>query len=135
MNLKQIADNDPGGAVDDAFNAMSSEMTHGNGQRLLTDQSIANDLGLIRGVAIMTAIEQAVSDGVLPSRIIRWIEGHGIDVNHADTQSTLESLEISEYITTDQRNAIIALGHEPKFPGLTLSDLQKARRLRIEGKI
>ena len=135
MNFKFIADNDPGGELDAAYRSMSTETISGTGKVLLTDQSIANDLGLVVGITITEGIEQAVADGELPARIIRWLEGDGIDVNHVDTQATLVSLHIGGYISEAHKNALIALGDDLAYPGLTKSQLDKARRLRSEGKV
>lgn len=135
MSLKEFADNDPGGDLNAAYLTMTAQTVPGTQERLLSDLSIANALGLSAAVAIMSGIQQAVTDGAMDARVVRWLETGGVDINHADTQASLTALAAGGYITTSQKDALIAIGYEPAYPGLTLSQLDKARRLRAEGKI
>ena len=135
MDYKFIADNDPGGDLQSAFNVMSTEMTDSTEKKLITDSMLAREIGLVDANAVMDGIERAVSEGVLPQRVVRWIETQGIDINFQDTRDTLLFLQQGDYITEDLRLKVLTLSKVPKYQGITLADIEKARLLRAQGKV
>lgn len=134
MELKLIADNDPGGTLSDAFDTMAAETVETTSENMVSDIDMAAKLGLGTANAILTALQSAIDAAVLPARVMRWLESSGIDVNHPETQAILDSL-VPTYLSTGQVAALKALGNTPKYPGLTIGQLDKARRLRAEGKV
>lgn len=133
-DYKSIADNDPGGDAQAAFEALKGMKQNSNENVMITDLSMANRLGFTVANEILDGIQMAIDANQISSRVMRWIETVGIDVNNSDSVAQIDALVVAGLITTDHKTALLNLGKEFMFPGITKSDVEKARRLRSEGK-
>ena len=126
VNYKLIADNDPGGDLQTAFNSLASETIITTPETMITYRKIAARVSLTATAELETAIS------ALPLWVNKALQTDGIDVNDAQTAAVLSSL-----VSTETASSIIALGQisTPKYQGLKLGHLQNAREMRAEGKI
>lgn len=126
VNYKLIADNDPGGDLETAFNTLASETVITTPETMITYRKIAASVSL----TATAELEQAIS--ALPLWVNKALQTDGIDVNDPQTAAALSSL-----VSTETAASIIALGKisTQKYPGLKLGHLQNAREMRAEGKI
>lgn len=134
MNWTQIANGDPGGTIDQAFASMSAETIPNTLEKRVTDVDMARDMGFSQTNNFLSGLQAAIDASAIPQRVMRWIETVGLDVNNAQVATVLGSLATSGYITNAQVTAVLALGRVAKYPGLQKWHIEKARRLRLEGK-
>lgn len=133
MNWTFIADNDPGGDLATAYAAMSAETVASSEEVRVTDIDMAREAGFGQANNFLDGLQDAANASAIPQRVMRWIENPGIDVNNSQVVSVLNGL-VPTYVSQAQVDALLALGRVPKYPGLRQEDLEKARRLRSEGK-
>lgn len=135
---KTLADADPGGDLQAAYEAMKAETVDvSRGEYRITDQDIAAEIGPVEGLAFTAALEAARDAGALKPRILRWLEGKGIDINNPGTRGMLAQLVAADHLDQALVDKVVAMGSiaQPKYPGLELGHLQNARDWRKEGKI
>ena len=126
-DYKKIADGDPGGDLQAAYEAMIAETEQvSRGEYRVTDKMIASALGLAAANDFLDAVEMAV-----PARVTSWLKSGGIDVNHVDTVSTLTAINPPNVV------AVLAMGKEAvsKYPAMEITHLEKARSMRSEDRI
>lgn len=134
MNWTQIANGDPGGTVDQAFSAMAAETVSNTAEKRVTDIDMARDMGFAQANNFLNGIQAAIDAQAIPARVMRWIETVGLDVNNNQVATVLGNLVTAGHVTAGQVNAVLALGRVAKYPGLEKWHIEKARRLRAEGK-
>ncbi len=129
-NYTFIADNDPGGDLTAAFATMSAETVASNPEKRMTYRSIANEVGF----AESAELEAGVLDpnNGMPVWLNADLQSRGIDVNNTTVAALIGSL-----VSEKTANAIIATGvlTSPKYSGLTLQTLEKARVRRASGDV
>lgn len=139
INYKALADLDPGGTLESAYDTLAvAETTSSDHVQMVTDLSIAASIGLNDTVAFLAGLDTAVDDLVLPSIVVEWLTTNGgIDVNHQDSQTTLQSLATANYVEQTTVDAVIAMGEnsELDFPNLKIGHLANARQMRAEGRV
>ena len=130
VNYKLIADNDPGGTLDAAFESMAAETTkQSKGKYLVNDLMIVNELGASDGHAFLDSVE---ASELLPERAKLWLRGNGIDVNHPDVEGILTAMNPPNI------DKVLAMGDEvvPKYgAGFNEKQLNNARISRLNGAI
>ena len=133
MNYTTIADADPGGDLQAAYDALVARKVSTTDQVRITDVDMARELGFGKAIGILDGIQTAIDANALPARVMRWIEQVGLDINHTGTVNALSNL-VPTYISASDATDLQNMGKVAEFPGLTIKDLEKARRLRSEGK-
>lgn len=131
-DYKLIADSDPGGDLQTAFDAMAAEVVTSTPEKLMTYLSIANEVGFTESGALEAAVNAAISGGQLPSWVRSALETKGIDINNPQTGPLLVSL-----VGEVEAAKILAAGvvSVKKFPSLTIQQLENARYAREQGAI
>lgn len=129
IDYKLLADNDPGGNLDTAYAAMSTETITTNPELMITYRKIGADCGL----AVSAELEAAVkADANIPDWVNTALANDGINVNDPQVSATLASL-----VSAESATSISALGDvvELKYPNLKKGHLQNAREMRQEGRV
>ena len=130
IDYKLLADNDPGGDLEVAFNLMYEQTVATYPQKLMTYIDIASRAGFF----VSAELQNAVVDNVgIPSWVDIALSRDGVDVNDEQTQSVLSSI-----VSEETALAISALGVEliSRFPQLTsVRHLDKARVMRADGRV
>lgn len=130
---KELADNDPGGDVQAAFDAMNSETIDTTPIKRMSYADIAREVGYQESAALESVVDAAISSNGLAKWVKSRLERDGIDVNDSQTQALLTSL-----IGATEAAKIISAGivKEKKFPYLTsIQQLTNARYARAKGVI
>jgi hypothetical protein len=135
VNYTAIADHvDANGWQDyeTAFAAMAAETTtHTKAEARYNELDLMRELGMATAGAVLDKLEQA-----LPARVVRAIQGAGIDLVHAETSAVLDSL-VPAVLTTEERSALSGLTVEivSTWPGLRAGHVQNAMQMRASGEI
>lgn len=114
----------------EAFNLMKDDtVIKQKVETRYNEVDILRELGMVTGGAILDKLENA-----LPARVVRAIQGNGIDLAHAETQTVLSSL-VPSVLTQAEHDALIALVSEtvPMFPNLRAGEVQNALEWRDQG--
>tara|TARA_R110002074_G_scaffold119_2_gene486 strand:+ start:901 stop:1293 length:393 start_codon:yes stop_codon:yes gene_type:complete len=129
VNYKLIADNDPVGELQTAFDSMAAEAVTSTPEVMVTYRQIGERVSL----AASAELEAAVNGSELvPSWVDSVLAKDGINVNDAQVSATLGAI-----VSTDTAAAIIAMGlvTSPKYAGLKIGHLANARQMRAEGRV
>lgn len=127
VNYKLIADGDPGGELQAAFESMKAETVTSTPEVMITYRRIS-----VMSFAAMVALEAAIKATESTNDAIHaLLKTDGIDVNDAQVAGVLIGL------VPTHANDIIAMGviTTPTYAGLKLGHLQNARQMRIEGRV
>lgn len=126
-DYKGIADGDPTGDLQAAFDSMAAETVATTPEKLMTYRSIANEVSFAASAELETSVLAS-----MPAWLNANLQTGGIDVNNSQTAALLGSL-----VTTATADAIIAAGviNVAKYPGLKIGHLADARRQRIAGEV
>lgn len=129
INYKSIADNDPGGDLETAFNTMADEVITETPEVMITYRKIGAAVSLTASFELEAAIKASAQ---IPTWVDDVLRTDGIDVNDPQVSATLGAL-VSAQTAAD----ILLMGQitKPKYEGLKLGHLQNAREMRSEGKI
>jgi hypothetical protein len=129
VDYKLIADNDQGGELASAFNAMRAETVSATPEVMVTYRRVSASVSLAASAELEAAVASAPS---MPSWVDKALSLDGIDVNDPQTAGLLSTL-----VTPETAAAIIAMGviSEPKYKGLKIGHLENARQMRAEGEI
>lgn len=132
VNYKLIADDDPGGKLETAFESMSKVTeSRSRGSFRVNDIMIVAVLGSTDGHEFLDAVE---GSNLLPERAKLWLRGEGIDINHPDTAGVLRAMNPNP----PHLEKVLAMGNEivPKYgAGFKAGHLQTAREKRKGSKI
>lgn len=129
VDYKLLADNDPSGDLETAFAAMSAETVTTHPQTMITYRKIGGQVSLSASAELESGVTGSVS---IPSWVDKALSTDGIDVNNPQVAAVIGSL-----VSAETAAAILALGDivEPRYKGLKIEQLEKARQLRQEGKV
>lgn len=117
---------------EEAYNAIKSEtVTRQKSEVRYNEIDILRELGMVTGGEILDKLEAA-----LPARVVRAIQGEGIDLAHTETQAVLTSL-VPSVLTQAEHDMLIALVAEtvPVFSNLRPGEVQNALEWRYQGVI
>lgn len=132
VNYAVIADEvQTGEDADAAYTRMSAEtVSNAKASAKVTEAMVLSGLGMTAGVALLTALEQA-----LPGPVIRVLQSEGINVADPEAQAVIESLRGT--IGDDAADWLLAQAIEvkPRWPGLKPGHVVNAIEWRTEGLI
>lgn len=138
VDYTAIADADPGGDLNSAFDTMDAEtVVKSRGKYLVTQMDIAEQLGLDAAVIVRDAFEAAVAANQLPSWVVTAMDAGGININHQGVATKVGQMVTASELTQAQADAFLDLGNATlsKWPGLKHGHLQNAREKRARGEI
>jgi len=129
VNYQQLAQDDPGGTLDEAFAIMSNKKVDVIIDVRLNDVALASRVGIGKAMQFQGALKAAVADGGMPGDVLDWFNGSGIELNNNESIGLLNSMADNGYISLQLRDEIIALRVVKKdmYPGLKIGHLQNAR--------
>jgi len=129
VNYKDLADNDPGGELQSAFDKMRAETITVNPEYMVTYRTIGSLVGLAESAELEIAVKAASS---IPEWVNTSLASDGIDVNDAQVSATLGVLvsEATAAKITELGNVVV-----PRRTGLKIGHLANARQMREEGRI
>ena len=129
VNYKLLADNDPGGELETAFDSMSAETITSTPEVMVTYRQIGERVSLAASAELEAAVNGSAS---IPSWVDSVLAKDGINVNDAQVSATLGAI-----VSADTAAAIIAMGvvTSPKYSGLKIGHLANARQMRQAGRI
>jgi len=141
VDYKLLADNDPGGDLQIAFEAMKAETVTQAQGRKLTYLQIANEVDFATATALQKRISALVVAGTFPEWLDASLKAEGVNINdpqiHGE-QGALNALvgDGAEFSQV-QADAIAALKNVTtlKYSGLKLGHLETARAMRLKGDI
>lgn len=135
VDYKAIADGDPGGDLQAAFDSMRAEMvTAPYMVRVNYTDLLAIDIPLTTKLSNLIASE--VSLGNIPEVVHIRLNDGGLDINNPGTQAMLAGYVVASELTQAEMNTITALGEIKKYPDLVIPQiLQNARDARSSGAI
>jgi hypothetical protein len=128
VDYKKIADGDPTGPLEAAFNTMAAETVATTPEKLMTYRTIASEVSFAASVELETGITTAG----MPKWLDADLQTRGIDVNSPDVAALIGSI-----VSAPTATAILAAGvvSAPVYPGLALGHLQNARQQRAAGEV
>ena len=128
IDYKNIADNDPGGDLDVAYEAMKKEAVKSYPKKMMTYLDIANLLDLSKSKELQDAV---VGIADIPEFVDHELKSGGLDVNDVKSQYMLRAI-----VSEDTANAIIGLGAVVTlaYPNFKIGHLSNARQMRLEGR-
>ena len=128
IDYKNIADNDPGGDLDVAYEAMKKETVKSYPKKMMTYLDIANLLDLSKSKELQDAV---VGIADIPEFVDHELKSGGLDVNDVKSQYMLRAI-----VSEDTANAIIGLGAVVTlaYPNFKIGHLSNARHMRLEGR-
>ena len=128
VDYKLIADNDPAGELQTAFDAMAAETVTSTPEFMVTYRKIGQSVSLAASAELETALKDA-SNGI-PSWVDSVLAKDGINVNDPQVAGVLAAL-------SSHAAAITAMGvvTSPKYAGLKIGHLANARQMRADGRV
>lgn len=129
VNYKLIADNDPGGTLEDAYTAMSAETVTTAPKVMVTYRKVAASVNLEASAELEASVIASVD---VPDWVNIALADGGINVNDPQTEGLLSTL-----VSPQTASAILDMGivTDPKYPGLKIGHLSNARQMRTEGRV
>ena len=129
VDYKLIADNDVGGDLEGAFNAMSLEIISTTPEVMVTYRRISASVSLTVSAELQAAVLNAT---LIPAWVNQALAYDGININDPQVKSVLSTL-----VYEDSANRIIEMGvvKAPKYSNFKIGHLANARQKRAEGKI
>ena len=129
VDYKLIADNDPAGELQSAFDSMKTETVTSTPEVMVTYRRISASVSLAASAELEAAVLAAQA---MPSWVNTALASDGIDVNDPQVSATLNNI-----VSADTAAAIIAMGIVtiPKYAGLKIGHLANARQMRAEGRV
>lgn len=133
MNYRQLAQDDPGGTVQAAFDTLSAmTVSHTASEKLITERAVLFALGGTDGETLLQVLEAAGQGNPVIARVVTWLkpgEGKGVDVCNAETQLVLGSLVGQGGVTQEMVDKLIALATTEtlKYPNLDIEDIEYVR--------
>ena len=130
VDYKLLADSDPEGDLQVAFDSMAAETVTTTPETQVTYITLARDVGLTTANALASRL----------STQLAWIDkamsGEGIDVNNPQVGPFLDALVDTDF-TQLMADNIKALGNviSPKYPGFKIGHLSNARQMRTDGRV
>ena len=130
VNYKLLADDDPGGDLQTAFDSMEAETVTTNPEVMLTYKGIARDVNLNTAGQLALALDSS------PVWIDHAMRTDGINVNNLQVAPFLTTL-IGGSFTQAMVDSIKSLGNvvSPKYVGLKKGHLANARQMRADGRV
>ena len=127
VDYKKIADGDPSGDLDTAFNTMAAETEVTTPEKLMTYRTVASEVGF----AESAELEAGVLAG-MPQWLNADLQTRGIDVNNPDVIALIGTL-----VSAPTATSILASGQVSSlvYPGLKIGHLANARQQRAVGEI
>ena len=130
INYKLLADNDPGGELQAAFDSMAAETVATTPETQVTYTTLARDVDLVTANALTSKLstQSAWIDNALNSECI--------NVNNPQVGPFLDALVDTDF-TQLMADNVKALGNviSPKYPGLKIGHLANARQMRADGRV
>ena len=129
VDYKLIADNDAGGDLESAFNAMSLESVSTTPEVMVTYRRISASVSITVSAELQSAVLSALA---IPAWVNQSLAYDGININDPQVKSVLSTL-----VSEDSGNKIIEMGviKTPKYSNFKIGHLANARQKRAEGKI
>ena len=130
IDYKLIADEDPGGDLQTAFDTMAAVTIE-----VRKSRAIYNSLGLAAAIGFTNANEflnDVEASTLIPERVVMWINTTGVDIVNADTALILK------VIAPQHLDLVLALANETisKYGArFRMGHLQNAREYRARGKV
>ena len=137
-DYKAIADDDIGGDIDAAVDALRSltVTVKPTGTLMINERTILGALGIADGDAFMSAIEASPS---VPDRVKAWFkpDQQGVDILNAETRGMIQAFKAAGVLSQAQEDTLLNLGvtTQPKYANLQIGQLIDARRMRSAGEI
>lgn len=138
IDYTSIANGDPGGDLQLAFESMTAETVEQAQDRKVNYVVIANEAGFAEAGALEARIRAKIAANELPEWVHDALKSGGLNINDSQLETQLLSMVDEVSLTTAHANKILTLKtvSVAKYPQLReQSHLAKARKLRVEGKI
>jgi hypothetical protein len=136
IDYKAIADADPGGDLQIAFDAMKAEavdVLRDVESRMMSARTVYGLIGDVSGKAAMDAIKTSLTDSDVKS----WFSPDQGGVDSFLVGPTFDGLAAGGVITQAEADLVKSYAYTktPKYPSLRMGHLQDARRKRAAGEI
>jgi hypothetical protein len=134
VDYKLIADSDPGGDLQAAFDTMAAETVSKTPEVYVNYTNLmAVDLALAGQLSAI--IKAAVDAGTLPEVVHIRLNNGGLNINNPSSGYVLQGFVEAGYLTQAEKDTIMAMGvvTTKKYPGLKPGHVQNARQKRAEG--
>lgn len=140
MDYEQIQIDDPGGTVESALVTLQSmTVQRDRCEHFINERTVYAAIGATAAETFLQTLEGVAQsqDPIAPvvARVVTWLKpGHeiaGVDICSTETQGLLQSMATSGVLDQSSVDALIALSKETieKYPGLTISHIEKARAM------
>lgn len=122
---------DPGGTINEAYDAMSAETRAvSRGRYKVTQLMIAEETTIELADNFRNGLKAAVDAGQLPDWAMNALDTEGIDVNNSQVRAKLQQIVDAGALEQGDCDAVLAMGDEdvPVWPGLKHGHIQNARQ-------
>jgi len=136
IDYRGLADGDPGGTLQDAFNIMETATVSEAEDRSFNYTQIANQAGFGVATELQAVVTMLVGANQFPAWVNSALESEGINVNDPQVSGAVTSL-VAAGLSQESADAILALRYvENKvYPRIKIGYLANARQKRIDGEI
>lgn len=138
-DYKKIADGDPGGELEAAYNSMIAETEQSpiQGEYRVTLTTISKKLGRDAARLVNAKLKQAVADGHMDQWELDELYDDGFDLNDPETKKAIAKLKQEGALGETEAAALLGMAMQsvPLYPGLEMGHLQNAREMRERGEI
>ncbi len=129
VDYKLLADNDPGGDLQQAFDLMSIQTVDSTPEVLMTYRTIASKVGFAESGELEAAV---LGEPTLPQWLNVDLQSRGIDVNDPQVAGLLNTLVSAATAANITAAGVIV---SPKYPNMKVGHLKNARDQRNDGVI
>lgn len=134
IDYQAISDADPGGDLQAAFAALSAEtisVLRGVDERMLSARGVYGIIGKTAGKAALDAIKAGEADDDVKA----WFSPSEGGIDSFLIGPTFQGLADGGVITQAEADLVISYAYtiQPKFPGLTIAQIDKARMKKARG--